>query len=70
MLPLIGSASLDQDFFNQLIAKNIHEDVNNIYATELFLYPRTKGTFIGVNEEYVASPRLDDLQCVFATIMN
>ncbi len=68
MLPLIGSASLDQDFFNQLIAKNIHEDVNNIYATELFLYPRTKGTFIGVNEEYVALPRLDDLQCVFASL--
>ncbi|MBS5115316.1 MAG: M18 family aminopeptidase [Erysipelotrichaceae bacterium] len=68
MLPLFGSGKLDEQAFNQLIAKELQEDIENIYASELFLYPRCSGTMIGVDQEYVGSPRLDDLQCVFSTL--
>ena len=33
-----------------------------------FLYNRQKGTILGADSEFVASPKLDDLQCVFAAL--
>ena len=40
----------------------------NLLATDLYLYPRTAGTLTGMKEEFVVSPRLDDLQCVFGCL--
>ena len=40
----------------------------DILSTELFLYPRTPGTVLGAEGEFIAAPRLDDLQCVFACL--
>ena len=42
--------------------------MEDILSTELFLYPRMPGTVFGAREELVASPRLDDLQCVFGCL--
>ena len=38
-----------------------------ILGQDLFLYTREKGRFVGENEEFILSPRLDDLQCVYAS---
>lgn len=37
-----------------------------ILGQDLFLYVRQKAVCLGANEEFILSPRLDDLQCVFA----
>lgn len=68
MLPLLGSSSLDADAFDKLIAGELNVEKEAIYASELYLYPRCSGTIIGLNEEFIASPRLDDLQCVYSTL--
>jgi aspartyl aminopeptidase len=39
-----------------------------LLTTDLFLYPREKGTVTGVDGAFIASPRLDDLQCVFGCL--
>ena len=39
-----------------------------ILAHDLFLYPRQKGTFFGENGEFILSPKLDDLQSVYAAV--
>lgn len=53
---------------NTLLARELQVDEQDILETELFLYPRVKATFLGAEQEFIASPRLDDLQCVFGCL--
>lgn len=39
-----------------------------ILGHDLFLYVREKGRILGENGEFILSPRLDDLQCVYAAV--
>lgn len=64
MLPLF-SHSCENGSFRKLIAKTAGVDEEDIVSTDLFLYPRTPATRLGLNGEFIASPRLDDLECVF-----
>lgn len=65
MLPLIGSADLGERF-DEIVAETANADKDDILARDLFLYPRTPGCIWGAENEYISSPRLDDLQCVFS----
>ena len=65
LCPLFAQGDFTTEQFYQLIADNIGCDPKNLVSSELYLYPRYQGTFLGVNEEFVGSPRLDDQQCVF-----
>ncbi len=67
MQPICGSASTKGNFM-KLIAEACGAGAENIISYDLYLYPRTPGTVWGVNNEFVSSPRLDDLQCVFASL--
>lgn len=40
----------------------------DILGHDLFLYVHDKGRMLGENGEFVLSPRLDDLQCVYASV--
>ena len=40
----------------------------DILGHDLFLYDRTPGTVWGANEEFISAPRLDDIQCAFASL--
>lgn len=50
------------------IAKAAGVKAEDILGHDLFLYTREKGRVIGANGEFVMSPRLDDLQCAFASL--
>lgn len=63
--PLLGVGT-EAGSFRALIAREAGVAEEAILTTELFLYPRTPGTLLGIQEELIAAPRLDDLQCVFA----
>ena len=65
MLPLIGSAAT-KDGLQKLLAQACGVTAEQIVDTELFLYNRMPATTVGLEQEYVAGGRLDDLQCVFA----
>ena len=65
MLPLIGSAAA-KDGLQKLLAEACGVTAEQIVDTELFLYNRMPTTTVGLEQEYVAGGRLDDLQCVFA----
>jgi len=65
MLPLVGGLATE-GALAKLIAAECQAAPEQILATELFLYNRMPATTVGIAEEYVASGRLDDLQCVFA----
>ncbi len=67
MLPLIGGITTKNALL-KLVADSCQVEVEQILDTELFLYNRMRAATVGVAQEYVASGRLDDLQCVLAGV--
>lgn len=65
MLPLFGDEQAD---LKAEIAKELQILPEDILSTDLFLYPRVKGTVLGAKGEFIACPRLDDLQCAFSSM--
>ena len=51
-----------------LVAEALGVREEDILSKELFLYPCGVGTVWGAEEEFLSSPRLDDLQCVFGCL--
>lgn len=37
-------------------------------GSDLFLYNREKGRVFGADGEFICAPRLDDLECVYASL--
>ncbi|SFG38496.1 M18 family aminopeptidase [Oribacterium sp. WCC10] len=68
MLPLFCEKGEESDVFIKLIAEEAGVKPEDILDTDLFLYNRMKGTMLGLNREFVASGRLDDLQCAYASL--
>ena len=56
----------DIPLVQELLAEACGVTAEQIVDTELFLYNRMPATTVGLEQEYVAGGRLDDLQCVFA----
>lgn len=68
MLPLFCEKGEESQAFLKLIADEAGVKAEDILDTDLFLYNRMKGTKLGLNNEFIASGRLDDLQCAFASL--
>lgn len=65
MLPLLGGLTA-KGGLQRLVAEGCGVSPEQLVDMELFLYNRMPATTVGLEQEYVASGRLDDLQCVFA----
>ena len=69
MLPLFADCSEGKKAaLMKRVAKAAGVKQEDILGHDLFLYTREKGRMIGDNGEFVLSPRLDDLQCVFSSV--
>ena len=81
MLPLFADAKLpgedpgssdpgksSESSFLRLLASEAGVSPEDILDTELFLWNRAKGTVLGLHEEFIASGRIDDLSCAFASL--
>ncbi len=67
MLPLFTEQN-HAGAFRKLIAEAAGVREEEILDTDLFLYNRMKATSFGAHNEFLASGRLDDLQCAFASM--
>ena len=67
MLPLYGD-NTSKGSLMKTVAQSVGVEEDSILGTDLFLYNRMKGTKIGANSEYISSPRLDDLECAYASL--
>ncbi|MCR4587624.1 MAG: M18 family aminopeptidase [Lachnospiraceae bacterium] len=56
-----------QKLFWSVIAKNAGVKPETIMGSDLYICNPEKGAWIGLSGDMIASPRLDDLQCVFGT---
>ena len=68
MLPLFCEKGEESDAFMGLIASEAGVEAKDILDTDLFLYNRMPAVSLGLNGEFIASGRLDDLQCAFASM--
>ncbi len=70
MLPLFSEQTEagPENTLLDLVAREAGVEPENILGQDLFLYVREPGRRIGFDGEFVLSPRLDDLQCVYASV--
>ncbi|MCR5746191.1 MAG: M18 family aminopeptidase [Lachnospiraceae bacterium] len=73
MIPLFGAKTKDDEemrsgAFDDIIASYAGVSKEEILGSDLFLYPRVKGTFLGADDEMIADRALDDLQCVYGIV--
>ena len=66
MVPLWGSG--DCDTLRKKIAEELNISAEDIISTDLFLINNDNGVQWGANGEFISCPRLDDLECVYASL--
>ncbi len=64
-LPLLGGSEAD---LLSLAAENAGVEKEDILSHDLYLYNRARGTVFGAGEEFIAAPKLDDLECAFSAV--
>lgn len=68
LLPLYGLGENSDNLMDEISKySNVHKD--NILSMDLFLYNRANAAVWGSNEEFISSPKLDNLQCAYATLI-
>jgi len=68
LLPLYGSLKDGGDNFMDVVAKYSDVEKECILSTDLFLYNRMEPSIWGINDEFISSSKLDNLQCAYATL--
>lgn len=68
MLPLYGTSENGLGNFMDTIAESVGVNKEDIIGNDLFLYNRMQPTIWGSKEEFISSPKLDDLQCAFTSL--
>ena len=67
LLPFMGSCEA-KGWFEEKLAVLAGVPKEEILGTDLFLYVREQGRIAGACQELILSPRLDDLECVYASM--
>ena len=69
MLPVFGAGNLSEADFDKMLAKELGVKPEAILAKDLYLVNRQKATVIGYDNELISSGRLDDLECVYTSLL-
>ena len=67
LCPLFGDAKA-KGKFHAIIAQAADVEEDQLLSMDLFLYNRQRGSIWGADQEFVSAPRLDDLQCLYASL--
>lgn len=51
-----------------LLARGVQAGEKDVLAADLLIYNRMAGTLLGAQKEFIAAPRLDDLECAYCTL--
>lgn len=68
MLPLFGGEGSKKGDFKKLIAETAGVPEEAVYGSDIYLYNREEPSVWGVQEEFISSQHLDDLQCAYASL--
>ncbi|MGL4798077.1 MAG: M18 family aminopeptidase [Cellulosilyticaceae bacterium] len=67
-LPILSyiKEKVEGNLLLELVAKKLDVEPSSILDMDLFLYPVEKSCLVGINEEFISAPRLDDLSMVYS----
>lgn len=68
LLPLFTAGAMKKGDYNKMIAEELGVKESQIISKDLFLVNRQEGKVWGYKDEFVSSPKLDDLECAFASL--
>lgn len=69
VLPILGMADEDiHNYFKNYLAQHLDVSAEDILDYDLFIYNMDKACTVGALDEFICSPRLDDLSSVYALI--
>lgn len=68
LCPMFSAGELKKGAFDAWIAQQLGVRTEDLMAKDLFLVNRQKGVIWGTKDEFVSSPKLDDLQCAYASL--
>ena len=71
LLPLLGMLAEGEDkerYFTELLAKELSVDAADILDFDLTVYVAEQASFLGVKEEFVSAPRLDNQVSCYALL--
>lgn len=66
---MFPTLSQNEHTLKELLAKELNGNIEEIISYDLFVYNHQEGYFWGADEEFISSPKLDDLQCAYTTLM-
>ena len=69
MLPVFSAGNLSEADFDKMLAKELGVKPEAILAKDLYLVNRQKAAVIGYDNELISSGRLDDLECVYTSLL-
>ncbi len=68
LMALVNESLEKGNYLINAISRSIGVQASDIIDFDLFLYEFEKGSIVGLNDEFISSPRLDDLAMVHAGI--
>lgn len=68
LCPLFSAGELKQGDFDKMIASELGVAPEQILGKDLFLVNRQPPVIWGYKDEFVSTPKLDDLQCAFVSL--
>ncbi|WP_069998928.1 M18 family aminopeptidase [Cellulosilyticum sp. I15G10I2] len=70
ILPILAYLDeiVDKNFLQELISKEINVPAEDILDMDLFLHPFEKSMCVGLNNEFISAPRLDDLSMTYSAL--
>ncbi|WP_371926539.1 M18 family aminopeptidase [Atopobium minutum] len=68
LCPLFSAGELEEADVMRMVARGLEVDAADIVAHDLYLVNRQRACVWGAANEFVSSPKLDDLQCTFASL--
>ena len=66
-LPLLSNTK-DKGTVKKLVAERLGVEPDAIVSMDLFVINRTRGSIFGADDAFFCAPRIDDLQCAYATL--
>lgn len=69
-LPVLtySNEAVSETLMLELLAKALKVEVSDILDADLYLYPYEKSMCVGLNEEFISAPRLDDLSMTYSAL--
>ncbi|MDD7281318.1 MAG: M18 family aminopeptidase [Erysipelotrichaceae bacterium] len=68
LCPIFSCGELKKGDFDKMVAEELGVEVSQILGKDLFLVNRCQPVIWGYKDEFISTPKLDDLQCAFTSL--